>query len=72
MLVSFTSELRWLVGWLVSLFIQGKPLANGYYSRHPETIQYNKDKDEGKGTKAGGNSVFSKKNEGMGPASDIK
>ena len=32
-----------LVGWFVSLFIQGKPLASGYYSRHPETIQYNKD-----------------------------
>ena len=28
--------LGWLVCWLVSLFIQGKPLASGYYSRHPE------------------------------------
>ena len=33
---------------LVSLFIQGKPLASGYYSRHPETTQYNKDKDKEK------------------------
>ena len=31
-----------MVGWLVSLFNQGKPLASGYYSRHPETKQYNK------------------------------
>ena len=33
---------------LVSLFIQGKPLASGYYSRNPETTQYNKDKDKEK------------------------
>ena len=33
---------------MVSLFIQGKPLASGYYSRHPETTQYNKDKDKEK------------------------
>ena len=38
----------WLVGWLASFFIQGKPLASGYYSRHPETMQYNKNKDKDK------------------------
>ena len=46
------------VGWLVNLFIQ--PLASGYYSRHPEAIQYNKStktKMREKGTKAGENSV---------------
>ena len=48
------SMLRWPAGlalvWfgLVSLFIQGKPLASGYYSRHPETTQYNRDKDKEK------------------------
>ena len=25
---------------MVRVFIQGKPLAIGYYSRHPETLQY--------------------------------
>ena len=29
---------------LDSLFTQGKPLANGNYSRHPRTIQYDKQK----------------------------
>ena len=54
--VAALRHISWLVGWLVSLFTQGKPLASGYYSRHPETIQYNKDtktKMRGKGTKAG-------------------
>ena len=44
----FCSSAWLVVGWLVSLFIQGKPLASGYYSRHPETTQYNKDKDKEK------------------------
>ena len=54
----------WLVSWLASVFIQRKPLASGYYSRHPETVQYNKNKDKDKrkkDTNAGKNSVFSKK-----------
>ena len=35
----YTSQVTWLVGWLVSLFIQGKPLASDYYSRHAEKLQ---------------------------------
>ena len=47
-----------LVGWLVSLFIQGKPLVSGYYSSHPETIQYSKDrKTKTKTTRLGQPSV---------------
>ena len=39
---------------LVSLFIQGKPLASGYYSRHPERTQYKKTKKEDKTEKVQG------------------
>ena len=44
--VNMTSEwfsMDWLVGWLLSLFTQGKPLASGYYCMHPDTIQYYKE-----------------------------
>ena len=47
-LLAFNYFILSQIGWLVSLFIQGKPLASGYYSRHPETTQYNKDKDKEK------------------------
>ena len=65
-----------LFGWLASLVIQGKPLASGYYSRHPETRQYNKDtktKIGEKSTQTGEYlaNIF-KKSEGMGHASDLK
>ena len=48
------------IGWLV-----GKRIARGYYSRHPETLQYNKDtitKMREKRYKGRINSAFSKRN----------
>ena len=43
-----TDAQGWLVGWLVSLFFQGKPLASGYYSRNSEKTIHQKDKDKDK------------------------